>query len=289
MRALACFAASAICLGTHSFAQEEPSLVFSEALTSAHRTQTLRAFERATDWFETTYGSSVPDTLGIAGASTIGDLRTSLIEANKSIGITGDVPETFSSDICARGGLGAATTRFVLLFCWPEGEPVAGKNGRLIRSMVHEVAHQIHFALAQDRPARKDDNGNWRVGPAWLVEGAAEFYEQQFQIGLTQVDGPDLFDLQSPARRSRLTLADLQDLNAMSTTEAYGVARFAAYLLVQRAGPKSHFEYFRAIGDGLDQAAAFESAYGMPLGAFDAEFEALRRDYGAARRWQGSL
>jgi len=82
-----------------------------------------------------------------------------------------------------------------------------------------------------------------------------------------------------------MTLEDLSAKGTVVSDQDYGVARFATYLLGQKYGTRSLFDYFAALGRGDRNEQAFQSQFDMSLSAFDAEFEALCRDYEAARWW----
>ena len=96
-----------------------------------------------------------------------------------------------------------------------------------------------------------------------------------------------LFNLQSSARRSRLTLDQMRATGALGDGQAYGVARFAAFLLAGRYGPQALLDYFAQLGETKDQDAAFLAAFGTTMVGFEAEFEAVRRDFGAAKAYVG--
>jgi len=185
--------------------------------------------------------------------------------------------------LCQGSKIGGAANRGYMMFCWPGGMNQE-KLAQLRPIAVHEYAHQVQYAFAADDPPQRVE-GEWVFGPDWMVEGLAEVVEWQFKTGALETDGTALFDLQSRARRSRLTLSDLDATGSVDSPEAYGVARFAAYMLVQAHGTTAGFEYFRGLGRGLSRQDAFIAAFDMGMQEFTQDFEAVRRDYGAARRY----
>lgn len=171
-----------------------------------------------------------------------------------------------------------------ILVCWPLAS--GPENPRALRAlMVHELFHHMQYDLSrsrQDRPGPRQR----RLGPAWMVEGTAEVLEMLYVLGTLPDEGRNLFALQNPARRSRLTLDELSNPGTVTGFYGYGTSRFAASLLVRAHGLEKTMQYFRWLGRGLSQEVAFAQTFGQSMSAFEEEFELLRRDYGAARDWQ---
>ena len=190
--------------------------------------------------------------------------------------------------LCRDGKIGGAANRGYMVFCWPKADETPEWQSRigpdLRKVMAHEFTHQVQYALASDDPARRGAD-DWHLGPHWMVEGVAELVEWQFDTGTLRAEGTALFDLQSRARRSRLTLEDLTRNGSVNSPEAYGVARFAAYVLAQKYGIGAVFDYFSALADSDSQDAAFQQTFGLSLSDYSVVFEGLRRDYGAAQRY----
>jgi hypothetical protein len=184
--------------------------------------------------------------------------------------------------LCGGRRPNAISSSDFVLFCFPAE---AERNPRWLGSvMAHEVFHQLQYDLSDTRGDRPG-TGPRKLGPAWLVEGSAEVMEILFLQGFLPEDGTGFFDVQSPARRSRLGLSDLVAHGSVQGAQGYGPARFAALLLARASGVDSLVEYFRFLGRGMEWDAAFEKAFGMERAVFEAEFETLRRDFGAARDW----
>jgi hypothetical protein len=156
---------------------------------------------------------------------------------------------------------------------------------RLDSILVHEFMHQVQYELATDIPARRLHNKkDWLLGPSWMVEGSAEVIEELYKNPAARTnDGKVLFNLQTPARRARVVLSDLNQSGMVNTGPSYGTARFAAFVLMQKHGVQSLFDYFVALGDLEDRDAAFRQVFGQSLASFEVEFETLRRDFGAVR------
>ncbi|WP_415401999.1 hypothetical protein [Tateyamaria sp. SN3-11] len=239
-------------------------------------------------YFQEQHGIALATRVALVGTSDPAFVNPALQEVLAELGRRPRVRLIDTARLCQGEKVGGAANRGYMLFCWPDAlEDTAWQavtRPELQKVMVHEYTHQVQYALAADDPARRE-NGAWLLGPHWMIEGMAELIEWQFETGIIDADGTTLFDLQSRARRSRLMLDDLSVLGTVETSEAYGVARFATYLLAQRNGSDALFDYFRAMGRGASQEAAFQSTFGLSLEAYSTLFEDLRRDYGAARRF----
>jgi hypothetical protein len=94
-----------------------------------------------------------------------------------------------------------------------------------------------------------------------------------------------LFQMQKPARSARVVLDELNQSGSVNTARGYGTARYAAYVLAQKFGVQSLFDYFQALGETEDRDAAFQRVFGQSLASFEDEFEGLRREFGTARAY----
>lgn len=191
---------------------------------------------------------------------------------------------------CTDNKVGGLAGRNFIALCWPEAtapDPAysALRSAGVRPVLAHEFAHQAQYELAADIPPRLRNDGTALLGPEWMVEGMAEYVELRFTAAPDVVDGPDFFDLQSPARRSRTALSDMRANGSVISPSDYQVVRFAALLLAQKHGGRALFDYFESLGRLGDQAEAFRATFGQDMEAFETEFESLRRDYEAARTY----
>lgn len=194
-----------------------------------------------------------------------------------------NVPD-MTNRICGGPRPNAIASRDFILVCWPLA-PKADHSKALTALLVHEFFHQLQYDLARVRND-KPDGRTRKLGPAWMVEGSAEVFEMLYVLGKIPDEGRDFFNLQNPARRSLVTLPELNAHGSVVGAQGYGAARFAASLLARRHGLEKMVGYFRWLGRGVGQKAAFEESFGQSLQAFEEEFEYLRRNYGAARDWK---
>ncbi len=234
-------------------------------------------------FFRDTYGIELATRVALIGAGTPAFFEPAIDDLLRARGRGSRSRVLDAGRLCQGAKIGGAANRGYMMFCWPGGME-RDRLSQLRPIAVHEYTHQVQYAFAADDPPQRMDN-EWVFGPDWMVEGLAEVVEWQFKTGSLETDGTALFDLQSRARRSRLTLADLDATGSVDSPEAYGVARFAAYMLVQAHGTNAGFEYFRGLGRGLSRQDAFIAAFDMGVQEFMQDFEEVRRDYGAARRY----
>ncbi|WP_299368963.1 hypothetical protein [uncultured Tateyamaria sp.] len=265
---------------------EQDPLILTEAPADA---DLLRAtLDRVRAYFRDSHDIELATAVAVIGSADPATFDPAIARVNAAQQRPGRAKPVDTTRFCPERGVGGAANRAYVMFCWSDTIAQGGwspeDTARLAKVMAHEYTHQVQYALAADDPAQKVD-GAWALGPHWMVEGVAELVEWQFDSDRILADGPALFDLQTAARRSRLTLDQLSAHGTVRDSEAYGVARFAAYLLAQRHGMAALFDYFRALGRGMDQAQAFQATFDQSPAAYAALFETLRRDYGAARRF----
>lgn len=279
----------AICLSTALSAQERP-FFHTDVRERAAKTALMKAaFDDVAAYFVTRHGLSLSHPIVFLGSDEPGGMETLLADALARHDRRLRRNPLDSKALCDGKRLGAAANREYIVMCWRPQDSYAngwdsGFEPRFTSVLAHEMTHHLQYQLARDRPARRmADNSDWLLGPSWLVEGMAELVETDYLTPLSAFGGKEIFDYQTRARRSRLILSDLQESGSVRGAAAYGVARFASLMLARKHGMETLFRYFEELGRLQDRAAAFEAAFGQSLASFDAEFEALRRDFGAAR------
>ena len=123
-----------------------------------------------------------------------------------------------------------------------------------------------------------------------MVEGTAEVFERIYSVQVQGKDAADtadqaLFNMQTRARRSRLTLTQLTEAGSIKGRGGYGTARFAAFVLAQRNGTEDLLEYFAVLGQTKDRDVAFEKVFGLSFDKFEADFERIRSDFTATKEY----
>jgi hypothetical protein len=154
-----------------------------------------------------------------------------------------------------------------------------------------EFTHQLQYHLANDDPPQRiNGTKELLLGPSWMVEGTAEVFERIYSVQVQGKDAADtadqaLFNMQTRARRSRLTLTQLTEAGSTKGRGGYGTARFAAFVLAQRNRPEDLLEYFTVLGQTKDCGVAFEKVFGLSFDKFEADFEGIRRDFAATKKY----
>ncbi len=246
---------------------------------------------RVRAYFLANFNMTVAAPYALAAGRDAQGLKTQLARTYAALGKPARKTPLVAARVCPGTRIGGVANRTFVALCWQEDAQFDAAWAARARDlagpvMAHEYVHQLQYDLAQDRPARRGAD-DWLLGPAWLVEGTAEVFERHFRTRGAPVDGVALFELQTPARRSRLNLNDLQTTGALADGKAYGLARFAAFLLAGRHGDAALFDYFTQLGRLGDRKAAFQAAFGQSIEAFEADFETVRRDFGAAKDYVG--
>ena len=251
------------------------AIIVDDSLDDARREALETAFRQANVWVNARTGRPSPSGYVLAaGAGSV----AGILEASK--GREGDPgAETRRQPSCDGPKADAVSTGDLILVCFPKGSRRVDML-HLSGLMAQELFRQLQMELSASR-----EDGATRLGPEWLVEGSADVLEFLYIDALLPADGPGLFDIQNPARRSRTLLADLRATGSVADEATAGMSRFAASLLARRYGVDGFINYFKGLGEGLSQDAAFATTFGLTMDDFDAEFERVRRDFGAARDW----
>jgi hypothetical protein len=181
----------------------------------------------------------------------------------------------------ASGGTTAlgSTGGIFLYWAHPSWQAGAGESQKII---AHELFHVFQVQLDK-LGARNEVTPSSQVrasGPVWLEEGAAEMigYHVASDRGLTSY--PSVLASQI-ARSKQVT----QPLSALQTYDEFNVVpnpysfgHVAADHLVGVApgGVPALTTYYNALGSGTAWPTAFQSAFGLSVDAYDANFAAYR-------------
>jgi hypothetical protein len=183
----------------------------------------------------------------------------------------------------ASGGTTAVAGTGGVLLYWahPSWQAGAGESQKII---AHELFHVFQNQLDKlgARNQVTPPNQVRASGPVWLEEGAAEMigYRVASDRGLTSY--PSV--LAGQITRSKQVS---QALNATQTYDefnipyAYSLAHVAADHLVGLApgGVSALTTYYNALGGGTDWPTAFQSAFGLGVDAYYANFAAYRSKF----------
>lgn len=283
-------------MGTPSFGQNA-SLIYTDDDGRAQKIALLAQADKSVrQFFATTYGLRIDHPVVLIGTSNAKSLNTQLMTALDNLGRRQRTSPIDVAKLCDNKVIGAAANRPYIVMCWQKPKAYNDKwsasfQPKLAPVLAHEFTHQLQYHLADDDPAQRvSGTKKLLLGPSWMIEGSAEVFEHLYSI---QIQGKDvnkdaaqnLFNMQSPARRSRLTLAQLTPTGSTKGRGAYGIARFAAYLLAQRNGSDALFKYFKVLGQVKDRDVAFSQVFGLSFETFEADFERVRRDFAAATEY----
>ncbi|HCI08258.1 MAG TPA: hypothetical protein DE314_13050 [Sulfitobacter sp.] len=270
------------------YTDEDAKVVKTAMLAKADRD--VRAF------FAETFGQSLENSIALIGTSDPSLLNVHLSQALKEMGRRQRSSPVDAATLCDNKPIGAAANRSYTVMCWlkPKAydrEWLALIEQRLPPILAHEFTHQLQYHLANDDPPQRiSGTKELLLGPSWMVEGTAEVFERIYSVQVQGKDAADtadqaLFNMQTRARRSRLTLTQLTDAGSTKGRGGYGTARFAAFVLAQRNRPEDLLEYFTVLGQTKDRDVAFEKVFGLSFDKFEADFERIRRDFAAAKEY----
>lgn len=157
--------------------------------------------------------------------------------------------------------------------------------------LTHEYFHFIQHVLSKEKErGGKTADGQMLMGPAWLLEGTAEYFELRYwRARHPNFFGPSVANLQQIYREHRVTLEDLKAFGSVRNLEHYRIALLAVELLAARAGEEALIDFWRKLGAGQTREAAFFEAFGVELSAFSAIFSELGSNYPAAMKFTKSL
>ncbi|MEL7254176.1 MAG: peptidoglycan-binding domain-containing protein [Pseudomonadota bacterium] len=157
--------------------------------------------------------------------------------------------------------------------------------------LTHEYFHFIQHVLSKEKErGGKTADGQMLMGPAWLLEGTAEYFELRYwRSRRPNFFGPSIASLQKIYREHRVTLKDLDAFGTVRTLERYRIALLAVELLAARAGEGALIDFWRRLGAGQTREAAFLQTFGVELSAFKADFSELGSNYSAATKFTKSI
>ena len=273
------------------------SLIFTDDDAKALKTEMLaKADKDVRVFFAENFGQNIENSIALIGTSDPSLLNEHLSKALKEMGRRQRSSPVDVGKLCDEKPIGAAANRSYTVMCWLKPKAydrkwLASIEQRLPPILAHEFTHQLQYHLANDDPPqRRNGSKELLLGPSWMVEGTAEVFERIYSVQVLGKNASDtadqsLFNMQTRARRSRLTLAQLTETGSTKGRGGYGTARFAAYVLAQREGPEALLKYFAVLGQTKDRDTAFKQVFGITFDKFEIDFELIRRDFAAAKKY----
>lgn len=138
--------------------------------------------------------------------------------------------------------------------------------------IAHELFHILQNELIGRRSqdcCKPDRVGS--VGPTWLSEGSANYYEHVIlgrdTTGYIQFARRQIADLQGRP----LSILETRD-GMNSVANSYDIGAYAVSILVDTAGPSSIFSFYQGLGRGNRWQRAFEDAFSIKPQTFYENF-----------------
>ena len=232
---------------------DAPVLVFVGELPAATRTAVREDFEGALAFFRDRLGEASGDYTLYIGADA-----ASLRDVFKQI----DGRESTHASYCSapRGPVVLISLQCTPDFAW-----------------LHSLYVLRGLAAPGVTPA-----GYPSQGPAWITEGTHPYVAELYRAAR---DSGEFGGVRSA--QARLAAQTRLPLSSMATTEAFrsetrAVGRALGFLavdwLVERAGERALFDYYRRLADSPSWEDAFEAAFGIAVDDFYEQFEAYRAE-----------
>lgn len=259
-------------------------------------------YQDVMDYYQEGWGYSSSQPLRVFGADQPTFLARGLQRALRDNGMP--VPRNLPrrlSQICRLGNVVSGITYDnAIALCWKKPAPVEAAaytawadhlRMELGALLTHEYFHVIQHRLAQEKTrGRIGVDGKALLGPEWLVEGSAEFFELRYwRVRHPGFHGPNLARLQEFVRESGKSLTDLEAPGTVRSLAEYRLSLLAVELLAARAGDAAIFTYWERLGAGDDRATAFTTAFGIALNTYTERFASLGSSYPAATRFMRGL
>ncbi|MCP5076104.1 MAG: hypothetical protein GY947_22770 [Rhodobacteraceae bacterium] len=246
------------------------------------------AYETAEAFFRTGHDIHLASRMDVAASANAKNLAVYLAKLRRMRNEPVKHVKKVTANQCgSRLGIRAAALSNQIIFCLPSDQAVdqawADKMQNVMnQTMVHEYTHHIQREYANAKLKSRPLGGARRyLGPNWMVEGGAEYFESQFHSP-KQGSGAMLVFLRAQVASTNKRLGELRPHRSVSTSDDYGLALFATYLLAQRFGDESLFAYWREIGKGQQWEQAFKTTFGVSLMGFELKFQELRSSISAA-------
>ena len=276
---------------------QNASLIFTDEDAKALKTEMLaKADKDVREFFAENFGQNIENPIALIGTSDPSLLNEHLSKALKEMGRRQRSSPVDVGKLCDEKPIGAAANRSYTVMCWLKPKAydrgwLASIQQRLPPILAHEFTHQLQYHLANDDPPQRiNGTKELLLGPNWMVEGTAEVFERIYSVKVHGKDAANtadqaLFNMQTGALRSRLTLTQLTDAGSTKGRGGYGTTRFAAFVLAQRNGTEGLLECFAVLGQTKDRNVAFEKVFGLSFDKFEVDFERIRRDFTAAKEY----
>lgn len=251
-----------------------------------------QAFDRVLWFMEREYGVVLAGNIGIAAA---GNTKTVQGYVRRLLSQMSDATFNADASIAAHcknpfGVAGAAYLKFMYI-CWDN--PHQADKAWLKRSrkwlggmMAHEYMHLVQAELGGARSEGFNATAvRARMGPSWLVEGSAEAVAARFGRKALRLRAPGLSELRDMSLKSEKSLRGMRAHNTVRSEGDYDLSHYAVHILTRISGEEALFTFWRQLSTGQSWDQAFQGAFGIGLGEFEAQVMELRKRPGSARAY----
>ncbi len=260
-----------------------PDRFASDEVSPGMRTHLWVSFIKARDFVSAAYGVDLASQIDIVAAVTPEVYRTQMRQTDEGRQISGSNLRKSADRHCV-GEIGGSMLRNVMTFCGSamaaDGTDLAPARFGLTLVMIHEYVHHMQRELSYDKTprwVRKGQKVRPRMGPAWMVEGTADYIESQFARAQAGPPVP-LFTARFRARMDQRMLRDIRRAEEVRTLADYRASYYGVYLLAERFGPERLITFWRAVGETDNWYTAFETTFGMTVQSFEALYPLLLTD-----------
>ncbi|MEW2911180.1 hypothetical protein [Leisingera sp. JC11] len=251
-----------------------------------------QAYGKVLRFMDREYGIVLAGHIGIAAAGSTKDVQGYVRRLLRDMSSARFNPDASIAAHCNKpfGVAGAAYLKFMYI-CWDNPHQADGawlKRSRkwLGMMMAHEYMHLVQAELGGAR-AEGFNGGSLRarMGPAWLVEGSAEVVAARFGKRALRLRAPGLAELHEMSLESKKSLNGMRAHKTVRTGGDYDFAHYAVHILTRISGEEALFTFWRRLGAGQNWDQAFEGAFGIRMGEFEAQVMELRKRPGTARAY----
>lgn len=164
-----------------------------------------------------------------------------------------------------------------------------GLRNQRIKFILHEYIHVLQFDLAGPQPDCCQSDQVSTIGPAWLVEGTAEYLNFLFFGDQGVLDFRRFMQGQQDFAKSiSASLRELETQQGLRSEAGRGaLAVVAVDFAVSLAELRALVDFWQAIGGGASWQTAFNSSFGLSIDEFYQEFETFRSQ--GVRRFEPAM
>lgn len=244
-----------------------------------------QAYASATAFFQQEYNVSLAGNIGIAAGDQIEQLQRDSGRVKVEVSAYPSDSDTAIREKCGRTDLfhGGAYLKWMYI-CWsqekktPKMQYLLSLRFHLRRVLAHEYVHLLQGEMGGARQSLRNARvQGHKMGPLWLVEGAAEYFAERYSEQELETQGHPIAHWAIHAMSSQKNLGGLQDLETELDIEDYGLAHFAVRLLAETAGEDAVFGFWRSLGRGMNWDQAFLDSFGVELREFELKVMELRK------------